>query len=202
VEFLDESLTSVKNQTYSNWEVLIGVNGWEVNSDVFKRAWDLADRKVQVLDMETTGKSDTLNAMLEYASFDVACLLDVDDWWLPSKLERQIFLINEFDVVGTWCQYFGDRSDSPALPAGEINSKIFMHVNPIINSSSMFAVGDAHWDKKYEGVEDYEMWLRLNHEKKTFFNIGDKLVYHRIHKKSAFNTKVYNLEELRKLWPV
>ena len=34
VEYLDECINSVKNQTLTNWEILIGINGHEINSEV------------------------------------------------------------------------------------------------------------------------------------------------------------------------
>ena len=41
VEFLKESLSSVVNQTYEKWEVIIGVNGHGIGSDVEKQAIDI-----------------------------------------------------------------------------------------------------------------------------------------------------------------
>ena len=55
-------------------------------------------------------------------------------------------------------------------------------------------------DSEDEGIEDYNMWLRLNYEGKTFYNISEVLTYHRVHFFSAFNTKKYNLDEIRNKW--
>ena len=38
VEFIEESVSSVLNQTYDQWELLIGINGHPQNSDVYKIA--------------------------------------------------------------------------------------------------------------------------------------------------------------------
>jgi len=38
IEFLEESVNSVINQTYSQWELLIGVNGYSTNSDIYFKA--------------------------------------------------------------------------------------------------------------------------------------------------------------------
>ena len=50
----------------------------------------------------------------------------------------------------------------------------------------MFHKKDAKWNEG-EWFDDYEMWLRFASEKKTFYNVGENLVYHRVHKKSFFN---------------
>ncbi len=38
IEFIDDSVQSVLNQTYTNWELIIGINGHPENSDVYKKA--------------------------------------------------------------------------------------------------------------------------------------------------------------------
>jgi hypothetical protein len=133
---------------------------------------------------------------------EIACLLDVDDIWEPTKLEKQLPWMEKYDVVGSGCKYFGNRTGSPAIPYGEIDPQVFMQVNPIINSSAMFRSDDALWDAEWEGIEDYEMWLRLNHEGKKFYNVDEKLVYHRIHEASAFNTKRFDLKGVVNQWRV
>ena len=38
VEFLNEAIISIRNQTYQNWEVIIGINGHPKSSDVYFQA--------------------------------------------------------------------------------------------------------------------------------------------------------------------
>ena len=40
VEFIEESVSSVINQTAQNWELLIAINGHPPNSDVYKKVCD------------------------------------------------------------------------------------------------------------------------------------------------------------------
>lgn len=46
IEYLGETLDSIKQQTYKNWEVLIGVNGWSQNSEVYQKAKLLCKEKL------------------------------------------------------------------------------------------------------------------------------------------------------------
>ena len=64
-----------------------------------------------------------------------------------------------------------------------------LSVNPIINSSSVIRKELCYWNNKVDGVEDYDMWLRLRKQNKKFFNYKEVLVKHRIHTASAFNAK-------------
>ena len=38
IEFIDESVQSVINQTYCDWELLIGINGHCENSSIYQKA--------------------------------------------------------------------------------------------------------------------------------------------------------------------
>ena len=134
--------------------------------------------------------------MIKYCKYNHVAILDVDDIWLPTKLQKQIPLINEYDVVGTLCQYFGTRNDKPKIEIGEINKHVFKKHNPIINSSIIIKKELANWDKYYESVEDYDLWCRLATQNKKIYNVSEILVKHRIHKQSSFNsnpTKQNNL---------
>ena len=187
IEFIDDSVNSIINQTFTEWELIISINGHEKNSDVYNIAKKYESDKIKIYDLDTKGKSNTLNESLKYCKYEKICLLDVDDIWRPTKLEQQSHFINNYDVVGTYCEYFGIRKGKPELVVGHISPIIFKLFNPIINSSSCFNKKDAYWNSEYDSIEDYDMWLRLMTEGKTFYNINDILVYHRLHKSSSFN---------------
>ena len=193
IEYINESVSSVLEQTYDDWEIIIGVNGHEENSNVYKMAYDYQelDEKIKVLDLfQIKGKSNALNEMIKYCKYEYVAILDVDDIWLPEKLEKQAVYINQYDVIGTQCVYFGDIENiNPKIPLGDISSSDFTQVNPIINSSVIIKKNLCNWISDFDGVEDYDMWLRLRKQKKTFFNIEEVLVKHRIHKQSAFNSQ-------------
>tara|TARA_B100000424_G_scaffold48363_1_gene33822 strand:- start:5460 stop:6107 length:648 start_codon:yes stop_codon:yes gene_type:complete len=193
IEFINESLDSIKKQTYKEWELIIGVNGHEENSEVFKKAKSYESDKIHVYDLhEYKGKSKTLNHMLTLCKYNWISLLDVDDVWHSEKLEKQVPLMDVFDIIGTNCQYFGDSQVIPYLPLGIITDFDFTKVNPIINSSCLVKKELCCWDNNYDGVEDYDMWLRLRKENKKFYNLVEILVFHRIHQASAFNSKGNN----------
>jgi glycosyltransferase involved in cell wall biosynthesis len=191
IEFIEESVSSVLRQTYDKWELIIGVNGHTQDSAVYKIAKEYEKRsvKVRVLDLfQIRGKSNALNEMIKHCSYDYIALLDVDDIWHDQKLAVQSAALNQYDVIGSNCVWFGDRNNVvPIIPIGDISTCDFSTVNPIINSSVIIRRGLCHWNEN--GVEDYDMWLRLRAQRKRFFNYGEVLVKHRIHAASAFNAK-------------
>jgi glycosyltransferase involved in cell wall biosynthesis len=187
IEFIDESVSSVINQTYENWELIIGVNGHPENSDVYKIAKKYDNGiKIRVIDLyNIKGKSNALNEMIKYCSYDYVALLDVDDIWFNNKLQLQSNYLNNYDVVGSQCIYFGDISGSPTIPIGDITNFDFISVNPVINSSTIIKKELCYWNEN--GIEDYDLWLRLWKKGCKFYNCEDMLILHRIHNASSFN---------------
>ena len=123
IEFIDESVSSIMNQTIGEWELIIGINGHPPLSDVYMVAkqYELKNNKIRVLDLtDIKGKSNALNVMVQYCTYNYIALLDVDDIWLPKKLEMQRYYLNVYDVIGTKCVYFGDLENIvPQIPNGE-----------------------------------------------------------------------------------
>lgn len=197
IEYISESVTSVLDQTFQDWELIIAVNGHPKNSFVFQIAkeYESIDKRIRVYDFcDIKGKANTLNAMIEFCRYDYISILDVDDIWMPTKLEVQANLLNDedniYDVVGTKCVYFEKLEGIiPEIPTADISNFNFKLVNPIINSSAVLRKELGHWKEEFAGVEDYELWMRLRLLGKKFYNIEDVLVKHRIHESSAFNTQ-------------
>lgn len=197
IEFINDSVSSILNQTYTDWELLIGINGHQKNSEIYIKAkeYEKLSNKIKVFDFyNLKGKSNTLNEMINYCSYNYIALLDVDDIWHPKKLQIQSKYLDNYDVIGSNCIYFRDRLNRfvQNIPINDINNFDFFKSNPIINSSSIIKKNICFWNNKFDGVEDYDLWLRLKQQNKKFYNCKEILVKHRIHNKSAFNSKGNN----------
>lgn len=207
IEFLEDSLTSIILQQHTKWQLIIGINGHPIGSDVEKRANDIRnnyDKNLNIIikHYNVKGKSKTLNLMVNDTIYDFIALLDVDDLWTPDKLVVQIPYLFDYDIVGTKCTYFGNLNFIPNIPTGDLTKFDFMEGNPIINSSVIIKKEDAYWDEnEITGLEDYDMWYKLSKKNKTFFNIALVTCYHRIHEQSAFNnSNDGDLDRVKRKW--
>ncbi len=59
IEFIEESVESIIKQTYTEWELIIGINGHPPNSEVYKKAKEYESDKIKVYDLiDIKGKSN------------------------------------------------------------------------------------------------------------------------------------------------
>lgn len=176
IEFIDVSVGSVLKQTYTEWELLIGINGYSQNSEVYQTAKEYTenvnDERIKEFDFYTIkGKSETLNELVKYTKYDYISLLDVDDIWHPEKLTVQLQLIPYYDVIGSNCIWFGEREGIiPQIPLGDFSQYNFSLSNPVINSSVILKKKLCYWDPKCV-LEDYDLWIRLR-KQKNYFSIA------------------------------
>lgn len=216
VEFLEDCLKSVQAQTFQSWELIVGINGHGPDGgeaasrtlDCLARLGDARMRMV-VQGPPLQGKVESLNALLLEVRTPWIALLDCDDLWLPTKLQVQISALFgtavDADIVGTGCSYFGHHQGFPQLPVGWIRPPHLLVANPLINSSVLIRTEvckTLQWrytDQCY-GMEDYDFWMRAERAGFRMFNVEDRLVLHRIHPASAFNTQTQDPRSLQETY--
>jgi len=196
IKFTIESLLA---QSFSNYKCLIGFNGTVDNSREIVKSLIGEDRRFSINDFgDAKGKSLTLNKLLDVVDTEFICLIDGDDIWKSDKLEKQINISRQFDIIGTLASYIDENNSSffdlNLLGDNDgIKRELFKGNNQIINSSCFLKTDCARevggWDTEVEGLEDFDFWVKLAKRDKTFFNIQEYLVYHRVHQNSNFNSK-------------
>lgn len=87
--FIAESIQSVINQTYKNWELIIVDDCSTDNTDEVVSFYK--DQRIKYLKNEKNrGAAITRNKALREAQGEWIAFLDSDDLWAPEKLEHQI----------------------------------------------------------------------------------------------------------------
>ena len=199
IEFLEEALDSVLEQTYKDFEVIIGVNGHgpdEKENHVLSKAQEIVNAKVDSRLIvknypNVKGGAEALNALVADAKAEWVAILDVDDRWHREKLEYQVFIRDtvtpSYDVIGTFCKYFGSFDGCPSIPHGHIHPDVFKTSNPMIHSSVILRKSLAQYTD-FCSLDDYDLWCRLIQQGKRFYTIIAILTYHRLHNASHFNS--------------
>lgn len=115
-KYIEETIQSVINQTYKNWELLLINDGSTDNS--IELVKDINDDRITIINKNNSGVSDTRNFGLLLAKGDFIAFLDADDVWHNQFLEKQINLLlsSEFDLSYTCCQI----TDEKSIPSGKV----------------------------------------------------------------------------------
>ena len=203
-KYLRESIDSILNQSFKNFELLVGFNGTIDNSKEIVRTYN--DPRIKIFDYGSDkGKAKTLNKLLKETKYNWIALQDDDDIWIQTKLEKQILLINDYDIIGTFIHYINENGSIIGKPnlstsSFDIQKKSIDGDNQVANTSAIFKKSDAFyingWKEELDGIEDYDFWLRLMRNGKKFINVPKELVLHRVHSNSNFNTKKYDLNKI------
>jgi len=204
IEFLEECLHSVKDQIYPSWTCIVGVNGHgETGGAVFLKAQriaaSLSDPRFSVVNLpDIRGAPAAINRLVSMAKSAWVAHLDADDKWVPMKLHCQMKNIEghpELDVVGTFCEYFGEWKGGPAIPGGFVPLDFFAKGNPMVHSSIVIRKELALYTDEFV-TYDYDCWMRLMISGRVFFNVPLALTLHRVYQNSHFNASGEQKPEL------
>lgn len=211
-KYIGEALDSVMRQTYPNWEAIIINNFSTDDTDQVLEAY--TDPRIRVEKFANGGVvARSRNRGLSAAHGEYIAFLDSDDVWMPSKLERQLKVMerhHDILLCSTALRIIPGGTRSPLIPLGNrrLTLRGVMARNTIFNSSVMIrrsvldSVGLFSEDPDVRTVEDYEYWLRIiKYQDKSVFFIETPLLRYRVtgQNASCFGKKIDEAQELRKL---
>lgn len=103
-QYIKESIESVQNQTYSNWELIIVDDCSTDNTDEIVES--IVDERIRYIKNEkNSGAAVSRNRALREAKGRWIAFLDSDDLWLSDKLEKQIRFMEENDYHFSYTNY-------------------------------------------------------------------------------------------------
>ena len=104
--YIEEAIRSVKEQSYTNWELLVINDGSTDTTEDVVRALALEDGRIKLIENPANmGVAKTRNRGFELSQGQYVALLDGDDVWLPEKLEKQVRLAQETGAEIVYCSY-------------------------------------------------------------------------------------------------
>lgn len=110
-EFMDETISCVLEQTCRSWELLLVDDGsTDSSSELARKYAERYPNKIRYLEHSghaNLGQSPSRNLAIHHAHGEFIAFLDVDDYWLPEKLQRQVDIFdNHSDVAMVYSPYF------------------------------------------------------------------------------------------------
>lgn len=194
---IGHSISSVLDQTYPNFELLVMNDCSTDGTEKLVESFAAKDSRVRLISNEkNSGVSYTRKHGLEEAKGEWIAILDSDDAWAPEKLEKQIALQEKTnaDLLFTGST-FVDADGQPiswylAAPA-EVTYRRLLKQNILSNSSTL--VRKELYAKHYasgDGMhEDFAIWLSILKEGRKAYGVDAPLLIYRIAKSSKSGNK-------------
>ena len=188
-KFIKDTIESVINQTYSNWELLI-VDDCSTDSSVeIINGYCQKDERIKLFINDVNkGAAASRNWAMREASGRWIAFLDSDDLWLPEKLEKQLAFMTENGYKFSYTAY--EHVDEQGVPMN-----IVVTGPKVISKRKMFRycyLGclTVMYDSTDTGVvqipneiangeNDYAIWLKVA-KTYTCYYLGEILSLYRV----------------------
>lgn len=96
---IGETIDSIRNQTFTNWELLIMDDGSDDNTEEIVK--QIKDERIQFYKAERTGSVSKLkNLAIQKAHGELIAFIDSDDLWAATKLEKQFAALEQYPGAG------------------------------------------------------------------------------------------------------
>lgn len=191
--FLNDSIKSIQNQTFKEFEFIIVANN--CSDDLWHYLENIAieDKRIKPVRLKMGGLVFALNYGLELAQGSYIARMDADDVAKNNRLEIQInYLEQNSDVVvlGTQIEFIDENGNlkhkqGKARPLSDHDIKENLYRNsPLAHPSVMFRKNEIIKIGGYKfGFygEDYDLWLRCKEQNYKLENLDQILVQYRIH---------------------
>lgn len=189
-KFIEESLQSIQNQTYTDWEFII-VNDFGSNDGCAEIVKQYAekDKRIKLIQVEKRlGLAASLNMGLDIAVGEYIARVDVDDPSEPTRLEKQVEFLDkhpEIILCGCWQRTVTPNNvyDQIVVTEPDDLSAYMMFGCEISHCGVMFRkkefdLNNWRYNSSYLG-EDFELWNRIIAAGCKIANIPEVLVSHR-----------------------
>lgn len=212
--FMKVAIDSALAQTYDNKEILVINDGSTDNGETEKIALSYGN-KIRYIKKENGGVATALNLAIKEMKGDYLSWLSHDDIYKPYKIEKQIetikkledkttILFSNVELIDEKGEIFCTTNYSNLMTHEELCQGIYPVIKGTVNGCSML-ISKKCFDKvglfneNLKTSNDYEMWLRLFKEFKSYL-IEEPLIQYRIHKNQDTTKSPYTLKEANKLW--
>lgn len=181
-KFVSQTIESVLNQTYQNWEIIIVDDGSPDKS--IEICQQFTDPRIRIVRQANRGLPGARNTGIRHARGEYLALLDADDIWLPTKLEQHVAHLESSPQIGisfSYSAFIDEESNElgiyqmPRL-LQDITPAYILCRNPIGNGSS--------------GVMRREVFEQIRYEDNLYGKVEDFYFDERLRKANADATDV------------
>jgi glycosyltransferase involved in cell wall biosynthesis len=190
-KYLEESLQSLLNQSYKNWELVFFDNAsTDQSKNIFNTFKD--KRFKYFFRKKKNNLYKARNLAIAKTKGDFIAFIDVDDWWEKNNLSKRklFFKSQEYAFSYSNCFYYFEKNKKKKLftknnlPYGHIfndlSKNYLVNLSSIVLRKSFLHKLDYFFNSQYNIIGDFDLILRLS-EKYLAHSVNEPLVNIRYH---------------------
>lgn len=201
-KFIEDTIKSVINQTYENWElIIIDDCSNDCTREVVEK-YIKVDSRIKYFVLEkNSGAAVARTKGIKLAKGRYIAFLDSDDVWKPQKLEKQIAFMRKNKYAITCTSYqkideFGNSLNIVNKANDKINYNKLLLENSVGNSTVVY---DAQKLGKFEVPNiqkrnDYALWLKILKKADYIYGYEENLMNYRVRRGSISSNKLDLIE--------
>lgn len=182
-QYLMECIDSVKNQTYSEIEIIV-VNDGSTDKLTNEIINNIIDSQIKVINKVNGGLAAARNTGIDNCGGEIILPLDADDYIGDAYIEKAVeLLMSDTDIGLVFCQgqYFGSKNYMMDSRYDSFRSELLYNG---IFCSALFRKKDYEYVGKYNpnmksGYEDWDFWQRLIFYKKKVEQLPETMFFYR-----------------------
>lgn len=195
-KFINETIKSVLNQTYKNWEMIIVDDCSTDNTEKIVLKFD--DERIKYHKLKiNSGAAVARTTAMQLAKGLYMAFLDSDDIWTEDKLEKQLNFMKKNNYAFTCTSYEQIDENGNSLskiinPVKKCSYNRLLLDCPVGNSTVMYDVTKMG---KFEVPNirkrnDDALWLQMLKKEKYIYGFNSVLMKYRIRKNSISSNKL------------
>ena len=195
-KYIGETIESVLNQTYKNWEMLIIDDCSKDNGVKIVNNYILKDKRIKLFRNEKNeGVSFSRNRAIDLSQGKYIAFLDSDDLWKKEKLEKQISFMEKNNIALSYTGY--EKINMDGSLRSEIKVPAKLDYKELLKNCLINCISGVYRKKKFEvfrfkktKVEDYVFWLEIFKQIDYAYGIQESLAYYRVSNNSRSSNKL------------
>ena len=207
--YLEQSIRSILNQTYQNFEIIL-IND-DPENKIFISKFSKLDHRIKLVHNENNlGAGLSRNKGLEIANGEYVAFCDSDDLWKNNKIEFQIELMKRlnftfsftgYDIIDENNNFIKSRKAPSYVDFQKLRSSCDIGLSTVMIRKDIFE------NVKYRFAnlrtkEDYVLWLKLAEDKITMKSIQENLTSWRKSKNSLSSSVIQKIVDGYKVYRI
>lgn len=205
-KFIDETIGTVRSQTYGCWELILVDDGSTDDGRGKIEKWCREDERIRLVVKEKNeGVARARNTGVDHAKGRYIAFLDADDIWRPEKLEKELEFMKEKDAAFGFTAYeFADEegyeTDQWVAVPETLTYKEALSRTVIFTSTVMFDMTKISKDMiKMPEVpsEDTATWWKILRSGYTAYGLDEVLT---VYRRPAGSLSANKLVAIKRIW--